>query len=96
MNRSPEDVRAEFQRKGISIAGWATAHGFNTNLVFEVLAGRKKGIRGQSHRIAVMLGLKEGEIANPGDIDHSTDRRKVERRHAERRTTGSPALANGS
>lgn len=85
MTRSPEDVRAEFQRKGISIAGWAAAHGFSTNLVFEVLAGRKKCIRGQSHRIAVMLGLKEGEIANPGDIDHSAqpaDRRKTDRRHA--------------
>lgn len=96
MTRSADDVRAEFQKKGLSISGWATAHGFSTNLVFEVLAGRKKCIRGQSHRIAVMLGLKEGEIANPGDIDHSTDRRKAERRHTERRTPGSPALANGS
>lgn len=96
MTRSADDVRAEFQKKGLSISGWATAHGFSTNLVFEVLAGRKKCIRGQSHRIAVMLGLKDGEIANPGDIDHSADRRKAERRHTERRTPGSPALANGS
>jgi len=93
MNRSPEDVRAEFQRKGISIAGWATAHGFNTNLVFEVLAGRKKGIRGQSHRIAVMLGLKDGEIANPGDIDHSNDRRNAERRHTSGRRVADPLTA---
>lgn len=66
MTRTPEEVRAEFQRTGISIAQWATANGFNTNLVFEVLGGRKKGIRGQSHKIAVKLGLKEGcVIDNP-------------------------------
>lgn len=66
--RTPEDVRNEFQRKGISIASWATANGFNTNLVFEVLAGRKKGVRGQSHRIAVKLGLKQGEIVEESNI----------------------------
>lgn len=69
MTRTPDEIRAEFQRNGISIAAWATAHGFNTNLVFEVLAGRKKGIRGQSHQIAVMLGLKEGEVTTPRDFD---------------------------
>ncbi len=62
MTRTPEQVRAEFQRKGISIAQWAAANRFSTNLVFEVLSGRKKGVRGQSHQIAVKLGLKQGEI----------------------------------
>ena len=93
MTRSADDVRAEFKQKGLSISGWATAHGFSTNLVFEVLAGRKKCIRGQSHRIAVMLGLKEGEIATPGDIDHSNDRRKAERRHATGRRVADPLAA---
>lgn len=69
MTRTPQEVRAELARRGISIAAWATAHGFNTNLVHEVLAGRKKCIRGQSHRIAVSLGLKVGEIAEPADVD---------------------------
>lgn len=69
MTRTPEEVRAEFQRNGISIASWASAHGFNTNLVFEVLAGRKKGIRGQSHQIAVLLGLKEGEVTTAREFD---------------------------
>ena len=93
MTRSADDVRAEFKQKGLSISGWAIAHGFSTTLVFEVLAGRKKCIRGQSHRIAVMLGLKEGEIANPGDIDHSTDRRTAERRHVAGRRTADPLAA---
>lgn len=66
--RTSEDVRKEFNRKGISIASWASANGFETNLVFEVLSGRKKGIRGQSHKIAVKLGLKQGEIVDDRDI----------------------------
>lgn len=69
MTRTPEEIRAEFQRNGISIASWATANGFSTNLVFEVLAGRKKAIRGQSHQIAVLLGLKEGVVTTARDFD---------------------------
>ncbi|WP_285908104.1 DNA-binding protein [Pseudodesulfovibrio pelocollis] len=66
--RTSKDVRAEFERKGISISSWASANGFSTNLVFEVLAGRKKGVRGQSHKIAVKLGLKRGEIVDDREI----------------------------
>lgn len=66
--RTPDDVRAELKRQGVSITAWATANNFSTNLVIEVLAGRKKCTRGQSHNIAVKLGLKEGEIcANPAN-----------------------------
>ncbi|MDA8254173.1 MAG: DNA-binding protein [Betaproteobacteria bacterium] len=72
MLRTPEEVKATFKHKGISIAQWATANGYSTNLVFEVLSGRKKGDRGQSHKIAVALGLKEGEIVN--DVAHALDR----------------------
>lgn len=66
--RTSKDVLSEFQRKGISISAWATANGFTPNLVFEVLSGRKKGVRGQSHKIAVKLGLKRGEIVDDADI----------------------------
>lgn len=74
MLRTPEDVRAEFQRKGISIASWSTANGFNTNMVFEVLSGRKKGLRGQAHKIAVKLGLKEGEVVDTRDLANAINR----------------------
>jgi gp16 family phage-associated protein len=59
--RSASAVRAEFEWKGLSISKWARDHGFNRSLVFEVLAGRKC-TRGQSHKVAVLLRLKEGEI----------------------------------
>ena len=68
MLRTPEEVRNDFARKGISIAQWSVANGFSSNLVFDVLSGRKKGIRGQCHRIAVKLGLKEGDIVAPNQV----------------------------
>lgn len=68
MLRTPEEVRAEFKRKGVSIASWATANNLSVNMVFEVLSGRKKGIRGQAHKVAVLLGLKEGEVVPPSQV----------------------------
>lgn len=60
--RTADEARAELQSKGISITQWAVANRFSPNLVFEVLGGRKKCVRGQAHEIAVKLGLKAGEI----------------------------------
>lgn len=46
--------------QGITITQWSADHGFSHPLVREVLAGRKKGLRGQAHNIAIALGLKRG------------------------------------
>ena len=62
MLRTPEQARAELRHKGISVTQWALANGFSPNLVFEVLAERRRPTRGQTHQIAVALGLKAGEI----------------------------------
>ncbi len=62
MLRTPEQAREAIQRTGVPITQWAIANGFSPNLVFEVLAGRRKPTRGQTHQIAVRLGLIEGEI----------------------------------
>lgn len=66
LHKTPEQVKAEFLRKGISVRGWAMANGFNPSLVHEILSGRNNRpcTRGQSHKIAVRLGLKKGEIVN--------------------------------
>ena len=74
--RTASEARAELQAKGISITQWAIAHHFSPNLVFEVLGGRKKCVRGQAHEIAVKLGLKTGEIVRPTDIDYSQPARR--------------------
>lgn len=63
--KTAEQVRTEFQQAGISIAEWAEANSLGTGLVYEVLAGRRKCIRGKSHRAAVLLGLKLGVLSDP-------------------------------
>lgn len=60
--RTPEEAREALQAAGVSVTQWAVANNFSPNLVFEVLGGRKKCIRGQAHNIAVKLGIKEGVI----------------------------------
>jgi len=59
-------ARALFSRTGYSINKWAREAGVNPKLVTDVLAGRKKGVRGQAHKIAVALGLKDGVIVPEG------------------------------
>lgn len=49
-----------FEISGTSVAEWARVRGFSTGLVYQVLEGRRKCMRGQSHQIAVALGLKHG------------------------------------
>lgn len=59
---SIEEVKAIFARNGVSISEWARQNGFSPNMVHAVLGGRIQCKRGQSHKIAVKLGLKEGVI----------------------------------
>lgn len=61
--KTSQQVKAEFRSKGITITGWAHAHGFSCLSVHRVLSGKSKCYRGKSHKIAVLLGLKDGEIA---------------------------------
>lgn len=60
--RTPQEVRAEWLRKGIGQNDWARANGFTPATVSQVLNGRNSGARGVGHRIAVKLGIKDGEI----------------------------------
>lgn len=62
MLKTPDEIRSELHRKGVSITQWSLKNGFSPNLVFEVLGGRRNPTRGQTHNIAVRLGLKAGEI----------------------------------
>ena len=63
--KTPQEVREELRRKGVSITQWAVGNKFSPNLVFAVLSGSRTPTRGQTHNIAVALGLKAGEI-HPG------------------------------
>lgn len=59
---TPQQVRLEFLRKGQSIGSWADKHGFDRTTVNQVLTGRNAATRGVGHKIAVLLGIKDGEI----------------------------------
>ena len=61
---TPEQARAALDHKGISIAEFSRQYELNRNLVSDLLNGRKKGRRGEAHRAAVLLGIKDGVITN--------------------------------
>jgi len=58
--RTAKEARDWLSYMGITIAQWSREHGFNESLVHEVLAGRKRCLRGNSHNIAIALGMKDG------------------------------------
>ena len=84
--RTPDEVRAELARNGLSIRQWAAAHNVSPGLVYDLLSlnPRRKCIRGQSHRVAVLLGLKRGALPSSASAinvvpDHSPPRRAAAR-----------------
>lgn len=60
--RSLEEIEREFDLKGISKADWAREHGIKPGVLYEIFSRRSSCKRGEAHRAAVLLGLKEGVI----------------------------------
>lgn len=60
--KTRDEVLASFASKGLSIRGWAIANGLQPSVVHSLLRGRTTGRLGESHKAAVLLGLKNGEI----------------------------------
>lgn len=50
--------------QGLSTADFAKRHHLNASTVYAVLNGQKKCLRGDAHRAAVLLGIKDGVITN--------------------------------
>jgi len=67
MLKTTAQVMDDFEKRGLSIAAWAREHGFKPDRVYQVLSGKHKPLRGESHRIAVTLHLKVGLL----DTDNS-------------------------
>lgn len=57
-----KQFRQELQERGESVAGWASRHGLQAQVVHDLLRGRSTGLRGESHRAAVLMGLKKGQV----------------------------------
>ncbi len=67
--RTAAEARAWLDYQGISISQWARENHVHHSLVREILAGRKKCLRGESHNIAILLGMKDGILTNrPGRV----------------------------
>ncbi|MDH0648068.1 DNA-binding protein [Pseudomonas sp. GD03858] len=66
-NYAPEQAcQAARQRpeiQGISVMDFAKKNGLHPSTVYAVLNGQKKCLRGEAHRAAVLLGIKEGTVA---------------------------------
>ncbi|MDD0998851.1 DNA-binding protein [Pseudomonas sp. TNT2022 ID1044] len=57
-------ARGRLVEQGLSTAEFAKRHNLNPSTVYAVLNGQKKCLRGEAHRAAVLLGIKDGVIAN--------------------------------
>lgn len=61
---SREEVRTKFEREGTTYAEWARKHNVNKGLVSLILNKDRPCHRGQSHKVAVLLGIKDGIIVD--------------------------------
>jgi gp16 family phage-associated protein len=60
--KTPEEVMREFEERGQSIADWSRRNGLSVFTVYRVLKKTSAAKRGESHRAAVLLGLKAGVV----------------------------------
>ena len=73
MNFDSTEVRRKHVEKklsymGLSLRAWAQLNGFNPSMVRSVVVGKVSCRFGVSHKIAVLLGLKEGEFSSPDEL----------------------------
>lgn len=55
-----DQVKKRFEREGKTLKQFSIEKGLNYRTVICVMNGVNKGKRGEAHRVAVALGLKEG------------------------------------
>jgi gp16 family phage-associated protein len=60
--KTVDQVKADLYRRGKSVPDVAREIGVSSRIIYELLRGRIKGRRGQAHRAAVLLGLKDGVL----------------------------------
>lgn len=58
--RTPAQAKAWLEAQGISVKDFAEQNGLDQSTTYQVLAGTKKGRRGEAHKAAVALGIKLG------------------------------------
>lgn len=58
-----ERAKKRIHSQGKTVRQWAEENNFKTLLVYRFLQGTQKGRNGESHRIAVALGVKEEGVS---------------------------------
>jgi gp16 family phage-associated protein len=72
--RTAAQAKAWLEQQGKSVQEFARENGVDPATTYQILAGRKKGRRGEAHKVAVLLGMKDGIIpAEPARHDVMTD-----------------------
>lgn len=70
-NASIEDqalskARQRLLNRGISMQAFAKSHNIHPSTVYAVLSGQNKCLRGEGHRTAILLGIKQAEVTDIG------------------------------
>ena len=65
--RTPKQAKEWLAQQGKTVQAFAREHSLDPFTCYQVLSGVKKGQRGESHRAAVLLGIKEGVVADVPD-----------------------------
>lgn len=73
--KTREQVLADFKAAGITLSEWARANGFHRMTVVDLLRGARQGLRGETHRCAVALGMKHGVIIDVAEFKPAPARR---------------------
>lgn len=63
--RTPKQAKEWLAKQGKTVQEFAREHSLDPYTCYQVLSGVKKGVRGESHRAAVLLGIKEGVVEVP-------------------------------
>lgn len=71
--QTPDTARAYVTAHGICLADVARYYRINRYALFDVLRGKGRGMRGNCHRAAILLGLKPDPQANT----NQSNRRKA-------------------
>lgn len=61
-----EEAKARLSRMGKTASDVARELGVNRDVVASVLSGRLRGDRGEAHKVAVALGVRDGVIVEEG------------------------------
>jgi gp16 family phage-associated protein len=65
--RTAAQAKAWLEQQGKSVQEFARENDVDPATTYQILSGRKKGRRGEAHKVAVLLGMKIGISATADD-----------------------------